>query len=128
MLKKPFLALLLFVLFFFPCIAEAAATAPAWSTEGLLAGTEIAYSGLTVNKSGVNVKFVNTSHTKMKISARLTFYDKNMDKVGYCLFGLREIPGGENAEFYNVHITGEWKKCKSANKTVWETMTYEQVY
>ena len=64
----------------------------------------------------------------MKISSRLTFYDKNMDKVGYALFGLREILPGESAEFFNCHITGDWKKCKAANKSIWETMTYEQVY
>ena len=126
MSKRLVFALFLFAVFLFPCITEAAP--PQWSTDGLLAGTEISYSALSVEKSGVNVKFTNTSHSTLRISSRLTFYDKNWDKVGYCLFGVRDIAAGESVEFFNNHITGDWKKCRSAFKTVWETMTYEQVY
>lgn len=125
MLKK-LLAVIFSLMLFLPCTTEAAP--PQWSTEGLLAGTEISYSAMAVGKSGLSVKFTNTSHSTLKISSRLTFYDKNMDKVGYSLFGVREIPAGESVEFFNNHITGDWKKCKSAFKTEWETMTYEQVY
>ena len=48
----------------------------AWGAEGVIPGTDIEYSGLSVAKNGVSVKLTNTSNYDVKASLKLTFFDK----------------------------------------------------
>lgn len=100
----------------------------AWEKEGKIATTELAFSELEVNKKGVNVKLTNTSHTAIKASLKLTFFDERGNTIGYTLFGLREIAGDSYINIAENFLNGNWKKCRDSYRAEWQPMTYELVY
>jgi hypothetical protein len=110
------------------CIIASARGAFAWNTDGIIPGTDIAYSGLAVTKQGVSVKLENASGDDVKVSLKLTFFDKYGNAAGYSLFGLREIEAGGSAEISNNYLTGKWKPCRDAARLEFEKMTYEPIY
>jgi hypothetical protein len=100
----------------------------AWDAEGLVPGTEIAYSGLSVSKKGVSVKLTNTSSDDVKVSLKLTFFDERGNSAGHSIFGLREIPAGESVEISGNHLSGKWKPCRDSVRIDFSKMTYEPIY
>jgi hypothetical protein len=105
-----------------------AGTSYAWTTDGVIPGTDIKYSGMSVTKNGVNVKLTNVSDNDVKISLKLTFYDANGNSVGYSLFGLREIYAGGYADVSNNFLNGKWKQCRDSQRMGFSKMTYEPIY
>lgn len=103
-------------------------TALGWDAEGVIYGTDIEYSGLVVSKSGVAVKLTNTSNTDVKVSLKLTFYDRNGNSRGYSIFGLREIQAGSHADISRNYLNGKWKECRDAVRMEFVKMTYEPIY
>lgn len=95
---------------------------------GMLPGTDIGYSNFSVSKSGITIRFTNTFNVDAKFSARVTFYDRNGNTLGYSVFGLREIPGESSIDIAGNHLSGDWKKCKRADRVDWQPMTYEVLY
>ena len=71
-----------------------AAVSCAWNADGVIPGTEISYSGLTVSKDGVAVKLTNNSVSDVRVSLKLTFFNADGNADGYALFGLRTIAAG----------------------------------
>jgi hypothetical protein len=100
----------------------------AWNAEGVIPGTEISYSGMTVSKDGVAVKLTNNSGNDARVSLKLTFFDKDGNGAGYSLFGLRVIAAGSEVEISRNYLTGKWKSCKNSERIVFEKMTYELIY
>ncbi len=121
--RKNILALLAILL-----LVACTSLAYAWEKEGSIPTTELTFSELTVSKKGVSLKLTNTSHTPIKISARLTFYDQGGNTIGYTVFGLREIPEGSYVNIAENYLNGNWRKCRDAYRTEWRPMTYELVY
>jgi hypothetical protein len=99
-----------------------------WDAEGVIYGTDIEYSGLTVSKNGVAVKLTNTSNTDVKVSLKLTFHNANGGSLGYSIFGLREIQAGSYADISRNYLNGKWKECRDAARMEFVKMTYEPIY
>ncbi|MDR2779900.1 MAG: hypothetical protein LBB28_02115 [Synergistaceae bacterium] len=99
-----------------------------WDAEGVIYGTDVEYSGLAVSKNGVSVKLTNTSNTDVKVSLKLTFYDKNGSSLGYSIFGLREIQADFYADISGNYLNGKWKECRDAARMEFVKMTYEPIY
>jgi len=110
------------------CLALFAATAYAWEKNGIIPGTELAFEELGITKKGVSVRLVNTSHTPIRVSMRLNFYDERANSLGYTILGLREIPPGSYVNIAENHLNGSWRKCREAYRAEWRPMTYELVY
>ena len=100
----------------------------AWDAEGVIAGTGIEYTGLSVTRSGVSVKLTNTSPFDVKVSLRLTFLDRDGNTVGYTIFGLREIWAGNSVTISNNYLNGNWRACRDAPRMNFSRMTYEYLY
>lgn len=110
------------------CILLAfAAGADAWDAQGMIYGTDIEYSLLTLSKNGVRVRLTNTYETDVKLSLRLTFYDRTGNTLGYSLFGLREIPGESYVDISSNYLNGNWRACRDAARIEWQRMTYEPI-
>jgi hypothetical protein len=99
-----------------------------WDAEGVIYGTDIEYSGLSVTKSGVAVKLTNISDTDVKLSLKLTFSDRNGNSLGYAIFGLREIKARSYANISKNYLNGKWKECRDAARMEFVKMTYEPIY
>lgn len=104
-----------------------AAGANAWDEQGTIYGTDIEYSQLALSKNGVQVRLTNTYETDIKLSLRLTFYDRTGNTIGYSLFGLREIPRSSYVEIGNNYLNGNWRACRDAARIEWQKMTYEPI-
>ena len=102
-----------------------AAGASAWEAQGAIHGTDIEYSMLELSKNGVRVRLTNTYETGVKLSLRLTFYDRTGNTIGYSLFGLREIPGDAYVDIGGNYLNGNWRTCRDAARIEWQRMTYE---
>lgn len=102
--------------------------AHAYEAVGVVPGTSIEYSGLSVTKGGVNIVLTNTDESAVKVSMRLNFYDKNGNTVGYTIFGLREIDGKGSSAVTGNYLNGKWKPCKDAYRIGWQRMTFELLY
>lgn len=102
--------------------------AAAWEPNGKIYGTDVEYSEASVTKQGMSLKLRNSFPTAVKLSFRVDFFDARGNRLGYSLFGLKEIPGGGEIEVNGNHITGKWKPCRDAARAIWEKMTYEPVY
>lgn len=101
----------------------------AYETVGIVPGTSVEYSGLAITKSGVNVMLTNKETSPVKVSLRLSFYDRNGNRLGYSLFGLRELDGdGGSSSVTSNYLNGKWKECKDAFRVEWEKMTFEILY
>jgi hypothetical protein len=100
----------------------------AWEADGLIPGTDITFSNLTVSKNGVAVKLLNSSSDDVRVSLKLSFYDRNGNIIGYSLFGVRDIAAGAMAEISGNHLSGKWKQCRDAERTEFLKMTYEPLY
>ena len=103
------------------------ACAGAWDEQGTIYGTDIEYSSLTLSKNGVRVRLTNTYETAVKLSLRLTFYDRTGNTIGYSLFGLREIPGDAYVDIGGNYLNGNWRACRDAARIEWQKMTYEPI-
>jgi hypothetical protein len=106
----------------------AARPASAWEASGRIPGTEIDYAELKVSKEGVSVRLSNTSHTDVKLSLALYFYDRSGNDIGHSIFALMEIPGGGYADFAGNYLTGRMRDCRDAPRIEWKKMTYEYLY
>ena len=106
----------------------AASAAPTWEADGVIPGTEIEFSGLSVTRSGVSVRLTNTSDYDVKISLRLTFLDRNGNSIGYSIFGLREIWAENFVTISNNYLNGNWRACRNAPRINFSSMTYEFIY
>jgi hypothetical protein len=100
----------------------------AWNVDGVIPGTDITYSELTVSKDGVAVKLTNNSNYDVKVSLKLTFFNMDGNADGYALFGLRTIPAGSETAVSRNYLTGRWKTCNKSARIVFEKMTYEPIY
>ena len=100
----------------------------AWETDGVIAGTDIEYSALVVSRQGVSVKLTNTSNDDVKVSLKLMFLDRTGNSLGYSIFGLREIGGGDSATVTNNYLNGNWRKCRDSARMDFSKMTYEPIY
>jgi hypothetical protein len=100
----------------------------AWDESGTVPGTGVKFSGFAVSKKGISVRFVNTSGYDVKISLQRIFYDRNGNRVGHSIFGLREMPEGASVDYADNYLTGNWKECKNAQRIEWQKMTYEYIY
>jgi hypothetical protein len=105
-----------------------ASAAFSWPADGIIPGTDLEFSSLEVSREGVSVKLTNTSGDDVKVSLRLTFYDRESNAIGYSLFGLREIPAGSSIAVSRNYLNGKWKPCRDAPKGVFQKMTYEPIY
>lgn len=111
------------------CILLASAPlAIAWEANGILPGTDVEYTNLTVTKRGVSVRLQNMDDYPVKLSLRLSFFDRSGNTLGYSLFGLREIRSGKYIEFTNNHLSGSWKPCRDAARMEWKCLTHEVIY
>jgi hypothetical protein len=106
----------------------ASCPASAWETSGRIPGTEIDYSELKVSKEGVAVRLSNTSHSDIKLSLALHFYDSSGNDIGHSIFALMEIPGGSHMDFTGNYLTGRMRDCRNAPRVEWKKMTYEYLY
>ena len=97
-------------------------------TQGMLPGTDIAYTEFSVSKSGVAVRFINTYYVDTKFSAKVVFYDQGGNTLGHSIFALRTLPAEGWVDLANNHISGDWKKCKRAARVEWQTLTHEILY
>jgi hypothetical protein len=109
-------------------VLSAADCAQAWSSDGVISGTDLEYSGLSVTKKGVSVRLTNTSGDDVKVSLKLTFYDVNGSSLGYSIFGLREIGARQQVEVSDNYLTGKWKPCRDSQRMEFLKMTYEPIY
>jgi hypothetical protein len=100
----------------------------AWEANGAIPGTDIEFSNLEVSKKGVAVRLANTSSDDVKVSLKLTFYDRNGNALGYSLFGLREIPAGAYSDISGNYLNGKWKPCRDSQRIEFAKMTYEPIY
>ena len=100
----------------------------AWESEGVIPGTEIEYSGLSVTRSGVSVRLTNTSPYDVKVSLRLSFFNRDGNSLGYSIFGLREIWAGNSVTLSNNYLNGNWRHCRDAPRMDFSRMTYEHIY
>ena len=100
----------------------------AWEANGVIPGTEIEYSGLAISRQGVSVKLTNTSTDDVKVSLRLTFFDRTGNSLGYSLFGLREIRAGDSVTVSNNYLNGNWRACRNASRIGFARMTYDYIY
>ena len=105
-----------------------ASAASVWDADGVIPGTDIEYSGLSVTRSGVSVKLTNTSADDVKVSLRLTFFDRSGNSIGYSLFGLREIWAENFVTISNNYLNGNWRACRDAPRIDFARMTYELIY
>jgi hypothetical protein len=105
-----------------------AIAACAWNADGVIPGTEISYSGLTVSKDGVAVKLTNNSGSDVRVSLKLTFFNTNGNTIGYALFGVRTIAAGTEAGISRNYLAGKWKSCQKSARITFEKMTYEPIY
>lgn len=110
------------------CLLLFASLAHAWEKDGLIPATELEFAELKISRKGVSVKLINTSHTPIKASLKLTFSDNRGNTIGYAIFGLREIGGGNYVNIAETHLNGDWKKCQEAYRAEWQPMTYQLVY
>jgi hypothetical protein len=109
-------------------ILVTAAAACAWGTDGVIPGTDISYSGLTVSRDGIAVKLINNSGYDIRTSLKLTFFNANGNTDGYALFGVRTIAAGAEADISRNYLTGNWRSCGKSAKIIFEKMTYEPIY
>ena len=116
------------IIIFAAAITASHAATPSWEADGVIPGTEIEYSGLSVTRSGVSVKLTNTSFFDVKVSLRLTFFDRNGNSLGYSLFGLREIWAESSVNITNNFLNGNWRACRDAPRMDFVRMTYEYLY
>jgi hypothetical protein len=105
-----------------------AAAVCAWNADGVIPGTDLTYSELTVSKDGVAVKLTNNSNYDVKASLKLTFLNADGNTDGYALFGLRTIPAGSETAISRNYLTGRWKTCGKSPRIIFEKMTYEPIY
>jgi hypothetical protein len=117
------------------CIAAAVlfilltdAAARAWNADGVILGTDISYSELTVSRDGVAVKLINNSGYDVNVSLKLTFFNTDGNTDGYALFGLRTIEAGAETAVSRNYLTGSWKSCNKSARIIFEKMTYEPIY
>ena len=109
-------------------ITTSHAVASTWAVDGVIRGTEIEYSGLTVSRSGVSVRLTNTSTDDVKVSLKLTFLDRGGNSIGHSIFGLREIEAGASVTISNNHLNGNWRACRDSARIDFARMTYEYIY
>lgn len=100
----------------------------ALETNGKIYDTDVEYSDLVISKEGVSLKLTNTFSTPVKLSFSINFYDKNGNKIGHSIFGLRELAAESSSEYRGNYITGSWKACRDSFRAVFEKMTYEPIY
>jgi hypothetical protein len=105
-----------------------AAAVCAWNADGVIPGTDISYSGLTVSRNGVAVKLTNNSGYDVRVSLKLTFVNEDGNADGYALFGLRTIPAGSEIGISRNYLTGNWRSCRKSARIIFEKMTYEPIY
>ena len=116
------------IIIFAMAIPASHAATPSWETEGVIPGTEIEYSGLSITRSGVSVKLTNTSAYDVKVSLRLTFFSRDGNSIGYSLFGLREIWAENSVNITNNFLNGNWRACRDSPRMNFTSMTYEYLY
>jgi len=109
-------------------ISASHAAITAWEADGVIRGTDIEYSGLSVTRSGVSVKLTNTSPYDVKVSLKLTFLDRGGNSLGYSIFGLREIGAGGYVTLSNNYLNGNWRMCRNSPRIDFSRMTYEPIY
>ncbi|GHV29851.1 hypothetical protein FACS1894167_09740 [Synergistales bacterium] len=109
-------------------LLSAPVAVPAWEKGGKIYDTDLEYADLNLSKAGLAVRINNPSTDDVKVSLRLSFFDRNSNKIGYSIIGLREIPAGSFAEVSGNYISGKWKECSKAERLLWEKMTYEILY
>ena len=100
----------------------------AWNDGGVIPGTDISYSELTVSRDGVAVKLTNNSGSDVRVSLKLTFLNTDGYADGYALFGVRTIAAGTEAAVSRNYLTGNWRTCRKSAKIIFEKMTYEPIY
>ena len=100
----------------------------AWNADGVIPGTDISYSELTVSRDGVAVKLTNNSDSDVKVSLKLTFFNADGNADGYALFGVRTITAGSEIAIYRNYLTGNWRTCGKSARIIFEKMTYEPIY
>ena len=129
-MKKVFCAVrtAAWVLILTMAITTSRTVASAWEADGLITGTEIEYSGLTISRSGVSVKLTNTSAYDVKASLKLTFFDREGNSLGYTIFGLREIRAEDSVTISNNYLNGNWRACRNSPRMDFSKMTYETIY
>jgi hypothetical protein len=117
------------------CIAAAvlsifltAAAVCAWNADGVIPGTDITYSELTVSKNGVAVKLTNNFDSDVKVSLKLTFFNAEGNADGYALFGVRTIAAGTEVAISRNYLSGSWRACRKSARIIFEKMTYEPIY
>jgi hypothetical protein len=103
-------------------------SARAWDADGVIPGTDLSYSGLTLSKDGVAVKLTNNAGYDVKVSLKLTFLNADGNADGYALFGLRTIAAGTEVDISRNYLTGKWKTCHKSERIIFEKMTYEPIY
>ncbi len=123
--KWTVLKCLLSSLLLFSVFAGFAVAAEKLITSGPIPDTEMVFSDLVISKSGIDVKLTNNALFDVSVSLRLSFYDEEWNRIGYALFGLREIPAGNDVDVTGNHLNGNWKKCRNAYRLKWEKMTYK---
>jgi hypothetical protein len=105
-----------------------AAVVCAWNADGVIPGTDITYSELTVSRDGVAVKLTNNLNYDVKVSLKLTFFNADGNTDGYALFGLRTIPAETEIAVSRNYLSGKWKTCNKSVRIIFEKMTYEPIY
>jgi hypothetical protein len=100
----------------------------AWDANGTVPGADVEFSSLDISRNGVSVRLTNKSGYDVRISLKLIFQDGGGNSIGYSIFGLREIPEGSYADISGNYLNGNWRKCRAAERLVWQRMTYEPVY
>jgi hypothetical protein len=100
----------------------------AWNADGVIPGTDISYSELTVSRDGVAVKLTNNSNYDARVSLKLTFFNEDGNADGYALFGLRTIAAGTEVAVSRNYLTGNWRTCNKSARIIFEHMTYQPIY
>jgi uncharacterized protein YcfL len=121
---KKFFSLAVALMLLIPCTG----CAFAWENTGAINGTDIEYSEMSVSKGGVDVRLTNTSAADVKVSLKVSFFDKEGNSIGHSIVGLREIQAGASVGISGNYLTGNWRQCRDARRMTWEKMTYELIY
>lgn len=127
MKKWAVLRCLLSSFFLFSVFVGLAVPAEKMVTSGPIPETEIVFSHLAISRNGVDVRLTNEALSGVRVSLRLSFYDEEWNRIGYAIFGLREISAGDSVDVTGNYLSGNWKKCRNAYRLKWEKMTYESV-
>ena len=120
-MKRTCIALLLFFLLL---LSTATFALP---NSGTVYGTDVAYSNLNVNKSGVDIDLINSSDATVRISVKLLFLNTENERIAETFFALREMEPGASSHFKSNFLNGNWKKASIALRIRWELFTYTEL-